>query len=1070
MDPRYRVALYLPRAAPALAAALRALGCAVREAASLGAMEDYLRREAPDAILLGLSLQDSGAPLAQWRAQGWAAPALVLDAPPGTPVLRASGAWRGPPEPEAILAWLEARVAVAPPSPRVALQDGEVDLERREVRRAGGASKLTTTEARLLAALAARPGELRQRDWLLARIWGYRRGLDTRALDNAVMRLRHKIEVTPSKPRHVLTVRGAGFRFVPATRPAALAAPPLLLDRLHGRGAELACCAEALREAHILTLLGPGGVGKTRLARELAARWEGEVAWVDLRAVSTRETLEERVLEALDAEGGAVEGALSARSRLLLVLDPFDPLTEAAPALSRWAGAAPRCRILVTSRRRLRAHGERCVPVEPLELPAAVSLYLDRARALRPRLSPAVVDTEALVERLDRLPLAIELAAARADVLPPGELLRALDEAPGLLAAAVGADPQHCSLRATLAWSWQLLEEPARRDLVRCAMFEAPFSLEDAAAVLGCGAPAAAARLEALVERSLLRGEGDPRRYSTLGTLRRFVLEESGAEAALAAQAHARWARGQARTLLLPFAWPRRPRPAELRRRLGPELDALAARQGASVSPEVSLARALLLDSVLDLAGALRLLGPEARGAAPAEPRLCVAWLQLLLREAEVLGATPERRARLRALLEAPAPSASPLERAHLALSQARLARLEGDFAGSLEPLARALAEAEHEDAPALQTVALWYRGHGLRILGREAEAEAAMRRALACAERSGVTALFGRALHQLGLFLSASGAQDEAEALLAEALRVFRQQGSRAQQALVLSSQAAHAAVAGRVAEAEAIAEAARPLLEAHGLLDRASFLDVNLGQGLLFAGRPGEARAHLARAEARLEGHPEHWAAQNLRLAQLLEDLDAPGADAALEQAEATLSPMLRPLLLELRGLRALGEGRLMAAEAHLSAAIDASGRDPRVAALPLLGRAAVRRRQGARAAALADARAAWRALSVRGLPPAQVHALLRLAELVEDPDERLALCRRAAARAQALDSGPLETLARFAAARVEGRPSTPALPSSAPPRLRALLEDLPALSGPAEVHALRPLVGARVTGWSG
>ncbi len=216
-----------------------------------------------------------------------------------------------------------------------------VDLARREVRRDGETLGLTAMEVALLRYLAARAGEVVTQASLLEDVWGYHPDVETRAVANAVKRLRVKIERDPKEPAHLLTAFGVGYRLELG------AGPPLEAgDAFVGRAGELAALAEALQGgAGLTTLTGPGGAGKTRLARRFADRAGRPVCFCELAEARTGEDALRLVAGALgvplDAAGAAraerVGRALAGRGPLLLVLDNVEQvLAPAAALVERW--------------------------------------------------------------------------------------------------------------------------------------------------------------------------------------------------------------------------------------------------------------------------------------------------------------------------------------------------------------------------------------------------------------------------------------------------------------------------------------------------------------------------------------------------------------------------------------------------------------------------------------------------------------------------------------------------------------------------------------------------------------
>ncbi|MFI0352611.1 BTAD domain-containing putative transcriptional regulator [Actinomadura sp. 9N407] len=305
-----------------------------------------------------------------------------------------------------------------------------------------------------------------------------------------------------------------------------------------------------LASGRLVTLVGPGGAGKTRLAEAVAAdvRVTGGVWLVELAPVTEPEDVPRAVLEALGLRGqgtGPVTARLveALRDETLLVLDNCEHVIEAAADLAtELLGRCPRLKVLATSREPLRAGGEALCPVPPLPLPGAgldgpaMRLFADRAAAVRPGFAVDAGNAEAVAEicrRLDGLPLAIELAAARLSVLPVEALAGRLRDRLGPLTGNRGALPRHRTLDAVVGWSWGLLPEPERRLASRLSAFPGVISAEAAGAVCGLPGPAALDGLASLAGKSLLQvvEAGGEARFRMLETIREYArerLEESG--------------------------------------------------------------------------------------------------------------------------------------------------------------------------------------------------------------------------------------------------------------------------------------------------------------------------------------------------------------------------------------------------------------------------------------------------------------------------------------------------------------------------------------------------------------
>ncbi|MEZ4235447.1 MAG: winged helix-turn-helix domain-containing protein [Myxococcota bacterium] len=392
------------------------------------------------------------------------------------------------------------------PQRRLRLTDGAVDLVTGAVLRAR-ADRLTPRESELLAYLAQRPRQTVNRDVLLRDVFRVRNPV-SRAVDITVSRLRAKIERDPSHPVHLVAVFGDGYRFEPGAGvdPVERIGVPAERTPLWGRDTAVTAGLAATRAHRCVVLTGPGGVGKTRIAARVAAGVEASlVLFVPLGDVRSAPAAVARVVEALgEPTGGSAQAAseqvarlLDARGDVLLVLDEVEhlagPLGEQVTA---WLAAAPGLRVLATGRVPLAVPDAHAVPVACLSPEAAVALF--RGIAGGTGEDPALVE---LVARLDHLPLAIELAAARASLLSPAQMLARLDQRLRLRAGGRDRVARHTSLRAALDWSWELLAPDDRDALARLSVFPARFGPEAAAAVID-DAPA---HLERLVHASLVQ-------------------------------------------------------------------------------------------------------------------------------------------------------------------------------------------------------------------------------------------------------------------------------------------------------------------------------------------------------------------------------------------------------------------------------------------------------------------------------------------------------------------------------------------------------------------------------------
>ncbi len=347
-----------------------------------------------------------------------------------------------------------------------------------------------------------------------------------------------------------------------------------------GREAELAEVAELLErdDVRLATFTGAGGSGKTRLALQAAAeaadRYPHGVWWMPLAPITDPAMVLDAAAQAL---GGSRAAETIGERRLLLLLDNFEHVIEAAPQLSELRAACPNLDVLVTSRERLGLAGEHVYPVPVLARAEARELFVSRARSVRPDFEPDDAVDE-LCARLDDLPLALELAAARTTILSTEQLLERLGGALDLLRGGRDAELRQQTLRATIEWSHDLLDEDEQQLFARLAVFAGGCTLEAAEAICGAGLDS----VQSLVDKSLVRLR-DGGRFWMLETIREFALErlrDSGAEADLRL-AHAQWFQALAESALLASDSP-----------LGPQRYELVTPEGANLRAAVDWAEA----------------------------------------------------------------------------------------------------------------------------------------------------------------------------------------------------------------------------------------------------------------------------------------------------------------------------------------------------------------------------------------------------------------------------------------------------------------------------------------------
>ncbi len=481
--------------------------------------------DAVDALRFDALARDPGS-LAEALAL-WRGPALadVLELPFAGPVA-------------ARLA--ERRAMVVEEKARLALRLGRAAAELDALTTQLDAAPLRETTAALLARGLAASG--RQADALAV-------------VDRTVARLAEELGVDPGP--ELVSTRLAVLR-------GEASAPPRVdagLNSFVGRAADIDRVRTLLADARLVTLTGPGGAGKTRLAREAVAGRPAIVA--ELASLTGAEQVPaavlaavgepELVLRAQDEPAPDVVArlvaALTARDALL-VLDNCEHLVDAAAALTETVlRASPRLRVLATSREPLGVPGEVLHPVESLADADAVALFADRGAAVRPGFT-VTPEVAVICRRLDGQPLPIELAAARLRTLTPAEILARLDDRFRLLTTgARTALPRHQTLRAVVDWSWDLLAEPERGVARRLGVFAGGATA--AAAERVCAGPGIATgdvfeRLASLVDKSLVvalpQPDGAPTRYRMLETIREYAgerLTEAGERERVAAE-HAR--------------------------------------------------------------------------------------------------------------------------------------------------------------------------------------------------------------------------------------------------------------------------------------------------------------------------------------------------------------------------------------------------------------------------------------------------------------------------------------------------------------------------------------------------
>jgi predicted ATPase/DNA-binding winged helix-turn-helix (wHTH) protein len=446
--------------------------------------------------------------------------------------------------------------------------DAVLDIRAARVERGGRVLTLEPRTYDLLLYLVERPGELVSHNDLLDRIWG-EVNVTAHSLTQAISQLRQALGDDSHAPRYIETVHRRGYRWVAPVEIEEIVVagsdepggtgwslPPAKQD-LIGREDLILAVVSAIESARVVTLIGSGGVGKTQLALEAGRRttpaFQHGSAFVDLTPESEFAGVARAVARALRITPGdrppsidTLALALCDRN-LLLVVDNCEQVAEAVGELaSALTARCPRLHLLITTQRRLTVPGQTMLRVSPLELPssdwtaappsiaspwpAAIRLFVERARAVNPDfiLTPENGDAVAeICRRLDGVPLALELAAARANVLTPAQIAERLDERLQLLAGRGDAAlSRHQSLEAAISWSVSLLPERSRRLFDGLAVFSGGWSLEAEEAVVDAdGKSDVVNELGTLVDRSLVTADtGRSRaRYRLLESIRLYA-------------------------------------------------------------------------------------------------------------------------------------------------------------------------------------------------------------------------------------------------------------------------------------------------------------------------------------------------------------------------------------------------------------------------------------------------------------------------------------------------------------------------------------------------------------------
>jgi len=629
----------------------------------------------------------------------------------------------------------------------------------------------------------------------------------------------------------------------------------------------------------LVSVLGIGGSGKTRLVTRYGRSWLGEfpggVWFCDLASARSVDGIASAVAQGLDVPLGRddpviqIGNAIAGHGACLVILDNFEQVARyARQTLSHWLSRTNQARFVVTTREVLGLAGEVVLALPPLPAAESAALFTQRAQAGKPDFQPNAEDLAAiapLVALLDGLPLAIELAAARVRVMPPRMLLARMSERFKLLASMGGRLDRQSTLRAAFDWSWDLLAAPEKTALAQLSVFEGGFTLEAAEGVLdlsGCDeAPWTVDVLHSLIDKSFVRPRGDDR-FDLLVSVQAYAVEHlqtegrfagSGPQALAAAQLrHAAW-----------FAALGPVRAAEGR---CADLDNLVA----ACRRAVALGAAEFASGALEGAwAALNLRGPFGSGVELAESVCAMARLdaraaahaQSVLAHALVTSGRPGAARALYDGALACARAAGDLSfEATVTFRLGLLNVSEGRTHEARVQYSAAMRMARELGEPRLECWASNGLGTIDVVEGHTNEALSHYERALALARETHDLHMQGSLLGNLGKLYMEVGRTDEGQIRFAQALAIARDTGDRRLEGNMLCNLGMLCIVLERPAESESASKAALVVARELGNLRLEAIVVCNLGIVIERQGRPDEAQAQFETAVslARALGDP--------------------------------------------------------------------------------------------------------------------------------------------------------------------------------------------------------------------
>jgi len=642
-------------------------------------------------------------------------------------------------------------------------------------------------------------------------------------------RLAEKLALAPDEATAFIRLaRGLPTESTPPALPVS-SNLPTRLPPLFGRTQEVTAACALLEDAEVslLTLTGPGGVGKTRLAvqvaTELQSYFEHGVCFVALAPISDPALVIPTLAQSLGIRVWGSAATLSgqkldellkeylANRELLLLLDNFEQVTTAAPLLNELLVAAPRLKLLVTSRVRLNLYREQEFDVPPLAVPnlsrlpsvevlaqsPAIALFVARAKAIKPDFGLTPENAPLVAEvcaRLDGLPLAIELAAARIKALSPSALLKALSHRLTLLTSGRQDQPdRQRSLRNTIAWSYQLLEANEQRLFTRLGVFVGGCTLPAVENICGLESDppleqSVLDQLHALLDKSMLQQTLTPEgelRFTLLETLHEYALEQ----------------------LLT------RPEIESLRRRHADYYARLAEDMVPGLwGPEAGRWLHQLLAEYGNLQAALHWLIERGHG------EMAIQLFEVLVHFWEMQRKPSEIRIQTEAILEMSRGLSASIRAIALAVAGAVFRDMQFDYARARACYTEQLSLAREQGDPYATAVALDELGLVLVEQGAYAQAEELLQESYALSQARGDKDLMASVLCSLGVVALYQGELDQAQARLENSLALHREQKSRLGCARTLNQLGRVAFYQHQAARAQALHEESRALFRELG------------------------------------------------------------------------------------------------------------------------------------------------------------------------------------------------------------------------------------------------------------